>query len=52
VFHKVQFWVPQGSILVKREMMLYAGDTTISFASAEISTLFYVVTEDLYRNLA
>ena len=39
---------PQGSILgplfcfllVKGEMMLYADDTTVSFASAEISTLF------------
>jgi hypothetical protein len=55
--------VPQGSILdplffiiflmisvyllVKGEMMLYADDTTVSFASAEIFTLFQVVTEDL-----
>ncbi len=28
-------------------MMLYADDTTVSFASAEISTLFQVATEDL-----
>lgn len=28
-------------------MMLYADDTTVSFASAEISTLFQVLTEDL-----
>jgi hypothetical protein len=27
--------------------MLYADDTNVSFASAEISTLFQVVTEDL-----
>ena len=33
--------------LVKGEMMLYADDTNVSFASAEISTLFQVVTEDL-----
>ena len=34
-------------ISVKGEMILYADDTTVSFASAEISTLFQVVTEDL-----
>jgi len=28
-------------------MMLYADDTTVSFVSAEISTLFQVVPEDL-----
>jgi hypothetical protein len=28
-------------------MMLYENDTTVSFASAEISTLFQVATEDL-----
>jgi hypothetical protein len=60
--HFIEKGVPQGSIigplffiilfnyfcflLVKGEMMLYADDTTVSFASAEISTLFQVVTED------
>jgi hypothetical protein len=34
-------------ISVKGEMILYADDTNVSFASAEISTLFQVVTEDL-----
>ena len=43
------YWYPLSIILVefKGEMMLYADDTTVSFASAEISALFQVVTEDL-----